>query len=107
MTRHRALEASRKTVSKVKDNKVLPESEWLALVDAEADKIMKGTRCIQLSEKFDSPSVAMQFLAIARKYDSRDLRIRAHTKTGEYTKSGKQKLEWVDIDADTGKPIAA
>lgn len=107
MTRNRALEAARKTVDPSKDGKVLPESEWLALVDEEADRIMQGTRVIQLSEKFDSPDVAQQFLELAKKAESRDLRIRAHNKTGAHTKTGRPEVEWIEIDAETGEPVAA
>lgn len=107
MTRHRALEAARKTVDPMKDGEVLPESEWLSLVDAEADLIMKGNRVIQLSEKFDSPDVAQQFLALAKRTESRDLKVKAHNRTGAHTKTGRPEVEWIDIDAETGEPIAA
>ncbi len=99
MTRHRALESARKTIKPSRNGKPLPQSEWLALVDKEADKIMAGTRCIQLSEKFDSPAFARDFLEIASRYESRNLHIKAYAKTGEiHPKTGREVRAWVSPD---------
>ena len=103
MTRHRALEAARKTVETSEKDKetgawfTVPESEWLARVEAKADKIMAGTRVIQLSEKFDAPQFARAFLDLASKYESRDLKIKAYRTSGERNpKTGRPVMYWDD-----------
>ena len=107
MTRHRAREMAKKRTKIVrKVNGVfeqIPESEWLAKVDEETNKIMAGSQVAQLSDRFDSPDIARQFFDIARRADSRDLRIKAQNRTGAI-KKGRLQTEWIDIDVQTGQP---
>ncbi|MDD1976969.1 hypothetical protein [Pseudomonas tussilaginis] len=52
--------------------------EWNAAVEKTAAKIMAGKKVKQLSQLFDAPQYAEQFIVLARKTgECRDLRIRA------------------------------
>lgn len=100
MTKHRAVEAARKNIepwNKVEKRSMTP-AEWEAAVQAEAAETMAGTRTIQLSEKFDAPQFAREFLEIAKKAESRSLHIKAYSKTGEKNpKTGKEIMAWFDV----------
>ena len=53
-------------------------AEWELAVDQQAAKIMSGEKVKQLSQLFDAPQYAQQFMELARKTGKcRDLRIRA------------------------------
>lgn len=84
MTRAIAIAEARKKTPTTRADKSrggvepIPMNEWLAMVEAAAEKIMQGTQVRQLSELFDAPQYAEQFIALARKAgDCRDMRIRA------------------------------
>jgi hypothetical protein len=105
MSRRYALEAARKSVPQAKGGEVLPESEWLSQVDDAADEIMSSKRVVQLSEKFDTPHVAKEFLNIAKGAGCRDLRIKAYIVTDKRSlKTGKLKKKWISIDPETLQP---
>lgn len=100
MTRARAVEMSRKKVPTWKkiDGKVnqLNEAEWWAEVQLAADKVMAGTQTTQLSDKFDAPSFAFEYLSLARATtDARGLHVKSYGKTGSTNpKTGKPIFEW-------------
>ncbi|WP_445677582.1 hypothetical protein [Pseudomonas putida] len=53
-------------------------AEWELAVEQQAAKIMSGEKVKQLSQLFDAPQYAQQFMELARKTGKcRDLRIRA------------------------------
>ncbi|WP_460420778.1 hypothetical protein [Pseudomonas sp. ZL2] len=53
-------------------------AEWNLAVEQQAAKIMAGEKVKQLSQMFDAPQYAQQFMELARKTGKcRDLRIRA------------------------------
>lgn len=53
-------------------------AEWNEAVEQQAAKIMAGEKVKQLSQMFDAPQYAQQFIELARKSGKcRDLRIRA------------------------------
>jgi hypothetical protein len=98
MTRHRAFEMAKRQIDREIDRKgkFVAEQEWLERVNARTDLIMNSDHTIQLSEKFDAPQFAREFLQIARKFESRHLHIKAHHKTDEM-KLGKPVLVWQDV----------
>jgi hypothetical protein len=102
MTRARALEMARKSVKTWKKdpndsrNTInLSAAEWEAAVQAEADKVMAGTKVVQLSDKYDAPSFAFDYLNLARKHGARGLHVKSYAKTGEKNpKTGKDIMAW-------------
>lgn len=88
---------ARKSVNSLLDTlgEHVPESKWIEMVDEKTDKIMKSSRCVMLSEKFDAPQFAEEYRSLARKIDSRHLMIMAYCKTGQKTKKGRPKMHWV------------
>lgn len=106
MTRHRALERAYKDVPLMKKGEVLPVSAWLKLVNEKADEIMQASNTVQISEKFDAPHFAREFLELARRSESRDLHIKAYHDSGERNpKTGRPIMRWTRIDQQTLKPI--
>ena len=78
MTRAAATEIARKKVPTVVENVVIPQDEWEQRVQETADAIMHGKQVKQLSQAFDAPQFANQFIQIAmRTQNSRSLHIRA------------------------------
>lgn len=71
-------------------------AEWNAAVEVEAKSIMESGRIIQLSEKFDAPQFAQEFLALAKKSESRSLHIMYYSATGTNPKTGKPVHAWQD-----------
>jgi hypothetical protein len=100
MTKHRAIEEASKKIE-THDKKTgdpIPESEWTAKVEQMAAETMASSRVIQLSERFDAPQFAREFLTIAQKYESRSLHIKAYAKTGEKNpKTGKPIMQWSEV----------
>jgi len=92
MTRPRAREIAKNRVDR-KFN--VTESKWNELVDLETDNIMKSRRSVMLSDKFDAPQFAKEYMELARHIESRDLHIKAQCKTGAFTKKGRPKFHWV------------
>ena len=85
MTRDVALAEAKKRVKTSKPGKpgapppqqLLP-AQWDEAVAKYADKLMSGEKVKQLSNMFDAPQYAQQFIELARKHgECRDLRIRA------------------------------
>ena len=98
MTRRRALEGVRARTEAVdyKTRKGISVEEWEARCQTEADQVMESARVIQLSEKFDAPQYAEQFLKIAEKEGGRSLQIRVHCWTGEFDPMTHKKImKWV------------
>lgn len=105
MTRARAIEMARKSVKTWKKDPNDPrltvglsEAEWEAAVQEQAEKTMAGTQCVQLSEKYDAPSFAFDYLALARKNGARGLHVKSYAKTGEKNpRTGEPIFEWGDV----------
>lgn len=102
MTEHFAREeAKKKTPTSVGKTELTP-SQWLAAVESRAEKIMSGPRVVQLSNLFDAPQFAQQYIELLRKSGRcRDLRIRAKVKVEHPAETrGKKKAPsttWKDV----------
>jgi hypothetical protein len=108
MTRHRAVLEARERVPTHEHMKPIDETVWIGRVNEYADNIMDGNRCIQLSEKFDAPQFAAEFLEIARKSASRSLHIKAHCYTGEKDpKTKKPVKKWVELGTPAEAAVRA
>lgn len=74
----------------------LTESEWLAAVDANTEKMLKSKRVTQLSQLFDTPHFASDYIRLLRQRgECRDLIIRYKRK--EKPRKGSKKpfsLKW-------------
>jgi hypothetical protein len=98
MTRHRALEEAYERVPTHEHMKAIDETIWRERCNEYADRLMESGRCIQLSEKFDAPHYAAEFLAIAKKSESRHLHIKAYCHTGERDPKTKKPIrKWVEL----------
>lgn len=101
MTHERARELARVRVDRaiVSERKYVPPPDREKRVADEADTIMKSSQVVQLSDKFDAPQFAEDFLRLTeRTQEHRSLRIKAWTKADGLTKSGRQKMEWQPVD---------
>ena len=73
-----------------------PEKEFERMVRDESNELMASTRITVLSDKYDAPQFAKDFLALAKKHEHRDLHIKAYSKVqNEQTPTGKQKMHWL------------
>lgn len=104
MTRAAALEMARKRTPNWIGHQQIPQEEWECRVQSAVDHLMHGTQVKQLSDTYDAPQFAQEFIAITmRTQQCRDLHIRAKTVAkdgaGEeiYAARGKRaKREWVE-----------
>lgn len=111
MTRAAAIEMARKKVPTIQQNMVIPQEEWEKRVQATAEAIMRGDQIKQLSDAFDAPQFAQQWIDIAlRGQACRGLHIRAKQvlkdeKGGvQYTARGKTpKKGWLPYYDNTRK----
>lgn len=99
MTRARAVEMSRKTVKTYKriDGKIvnLNEAEWWAEVQKDADATMAGSKTVQLSDKYDAPHFAFDYLRLAqRTTDARGLHVKGYERTGTNPRTGRPMFQW-------------
>lgn len=112
MTREAALAEARKKTPTTKPeigggNRILSEAEWLDDVEAAVEATMRSSRVRQLSQLFDAPQFARQFIDMARaSVECRDMRIRAkcQLRNADGTpvtdqKTGAPKYEFVDWNA--------
>lgn len=113
MTRDVALAEAKKRVKTSKPGKPgapplqLTPAQWEEAVAKYADKLMSGERVKQLSNLFDAPQYAQQFIELARKHsECRDLRIRARCalvdakgKPAINPKTKMPKIGWSDYQA--------
>ncbi|MBF8703050.1 hypothetical protein [Pseudomonas putida] len=120
MTRDVALAEAKKRVKTSKPGKAggpsiqLTPAQWDEAVAKYADKLMSGEKVKQLSNLFDAPQYAQQFIELARKQgDCRDLRIRARCALTDAKgnpvinpKTKMPRIGWSDYGAD-GKAKAA
>lgn len=103
MTRSLAYAMAKKSVKTIVDGNVIPESEWLQRVHDSVKSIMDGKRVKQLSDSFDAPQFAREWIEVCRRIEpNRDLQIRARTIVKDelgkpiYSKNGKSpKKAWV------------
>ena len=93
MTKGCALTMARETIMLTGS---MSQAEWNTLVDKEVERVMQSELCVQLSDKFDAPQFAKDYISLARKVHSRDLHIKSWSKTGEYTPTGRAKMAWSD-----------
>lgn len=97
MTKHRAIEDARKQVPTHREvsGDPIPECEWCEAVEKFAVETMNGPRVVQLSEKFDAPQFAWEFMELARKVESRSLHVKSYAKTGSRNPTtGKEIMAW-------------
>ncbi|CAD5376758.1 conserved hypothetical protein [Pseudomonas sp. OF001] len=97
MTEHFAREEAKKKTPAKKTMQ-----EWLDAVEARVDQVLEGPRCVQLSNLFDAPQFAQQYIELLRKSGRcRDLRIRAKVKVERPAEArGKKKAPsttWKDV----------
>lgn len=97
MTEHFAREEAKKKTPAKKTMQ-----EWLDAVEARVDQVLEGSRCVQLSNLFDAPQFARQYIELLRKSGRcRDLRIRAKVKVERPAETrGKKKAPsttWKDV----------
>ncbi|HCP54560.1 MAG: hypothetical protein CMK72_01200 [Pseudomonadaceae bacterium] len=78
MTRAIALNDAKKTTSTIRQGGgAMTPSEWEEACEKRADKIMRGAKVKQLSNLFDAPQFARQWIELQRKAGNcRDLHIR-------------------------------
>lgn len=102
MTEHFARdEARKKTPTSVGKTELTP-TQWLAAVENRAEKTMLSSRIVQLSNLFDAPQFAQQYIELLRKAGKcRDLKIRAKVKVEHSAETrGKKKAPsttWKDV----------
>lgn len=100
MTRPRAVEMARKKVLTTEkrdgDYVGLSESEWEVKVQAEADRIMASQQTTQLSDGYDHPAPAFEYLRLARAV-GRGLHVKARTSDGINTKTGRPSFSWIEV----------
>ncbi len=97
MTEHFAREEAKK---KTPAHKTM--TEWLAAVEKRTAKTLAGSRTVQLSNLFDAPQFAQQYIELLRKSgECRDLKIRAKVKVEHPAETrGKKKAPgttWKDV----------
>lgn len=92
MTESHAHAKARKTTKTSVGKRPLSEVEWLEAVDEEANRLMAKGRAQKLSEMFDAPQFAKEFLALARKDKGRGLHIRMRVL--EQQEGLKPKATW-------------
>ena len=99
MTRSAAREIARKTVNeRIANRQILTLKQYRDLVDDETETVFTSRRVVMLSEKFDAPQFAREFLQLARDDGGRDLVVRAYTKiSGEYCVSGRPRMHWTEV----------
>lgn len=76
--------------------RALSEAEWLIAVEAHADRLFESKRCVQLSEPFDTPHFASDFIGLLKKHgECRDLTIK-YKRKDEPRKGSKKafSLKW-------------
>ncbi|CAK9889167.1 hypothetical protein [Pseudomonas fluorescens] len=89
----------------------LTQAEWNLAVEQQAAKIMAGEKVKQLSQMFDAPQYAQQFMELARKTGKcRDLRIRAKCEITDAKgkpvinpKTKMPRIGWTDYAHDIAK----
>jgi hypothetical protein len=97
MTKHHATEIARREIGRLieKRGKYVREKARNRAVRVRANSIMRSTKVVQLSEKFDAPQFAEQFRDIAAKSESRNLQIKAQSRYEDKV-TKRPKLEWLD-----------
>ncbi|MBD1602432.1 hypothetical protein [Pseudomonas typographi] len=118
MTLDVAIAEARKATPNTKPNPIpreppiqLTQAEWAAAVDEQAAAIMASRKVRQLSQTFDAPQYAEQFIEMAAKAGScRDLRVRARCKLTDAegkplidAKTKVQKVGWVNYSPSARK----
>ncbi|WP_422419192.1 hypothetical protein [Pseudomonas sp. GZD-222] len=86
-------------------------AEWNKAVEEQAAKIMAGKKVRQLSQLFDAPQYAEQFMELARKTGQcRDLRIRAKCEITDAkgkpvinAKTKMPKVGWTEYSPDLSR----
>lgn len=91
------VDRARRTVSTRKDGKNLTPEEWEEAVQANAAELMDKAKAKAVSDKFDAPQSASDFIALARKDGRfRDLHIRSYQDTKRKNKkTGKPIFKWL------------
>ncbi|MFB8829099.1 hypothetical protein ACE0DR_06240 [Azotobacter sp. CWF10] len=102
MAEHYAREEARKNTPTSVGKIELTEQQWLAAVEARAQKTMSSARVVQLSGMFDVPQFAEQYIELLRKAGkARDLKIgakvRIETPATARTKKKAPSTEWRDV----------
>jgi len=100
MTKHRAVELARKANEawNKDEHRPMTPAEYDALVASEAAETMASTRCIQLSEKFDAPQFADEFMKLcAKTQESRSLHVKAYCLKEIDTKTGRKVMHWKEV----------
>jgi hypothetical protein len=99
MTRTKAFADAKKRVKTVRkidgETRRLSQDEWLADVNVETEKTMASTRVVQLSEKYDAPTFAEDYLVLCQRLEQhRDLSIRSQSRIEDKSKKTGYRLVW-------------
>jgi hypothetical protein len=89
MTPHMAYEEAKRTTATT-----VSEKEWIERVRKRADELMASGKVVQLSDKFDAPQFAEEFLELARKGGGRSLSVRRYAQVGTNQKTMRPKFAW-------------
>ena len=114
MTRTMALTEARKKVYPYKghgkDRVHLSPEEWEQECQRYADRVMEGARTTRLTQAFDAPQFAKEYVERLKKAGScRDLSIKALAPVTirgvevRSTKTGKVKIAWQDWDTQSDR----
>jgi hypothetical protein len=99
MTWSYAWNKAKKDTSQVVGDIELTESEWLEKVRESAEGMMEGKKSVKVSDMFDAPQFAREFIELCDR--GRDLHIRVRHKIKQpdggwemNEKTGKPNLKW-------------
>lgn len=94
MTASAAREIARRNLL---NKKSLPHYEFDALLKLKIEEIMQSDQVIMLSDKFDAPQFAKDFLELAKKGEHRHLHIKAYTQLSRDPVTGRKKMHWISV----------
>ncbi|MEO0437910.1 MAG: hypothetical protein AAF098_13475 [Pseudomonadota bacterium] len=102
MTESFAREKAKRTTKRYCNGKHLSESEWLEAVNENAELLIgKSKKVERISQLFDSPQFAEEYIEIAKKQRHRDLHIKAYVfeldsdgRPIPNKKTGKPRAKW-------------
>lgn len=78
-------------------NKGLPHHDYDVRLKVKTEKIMQSDQVIMLSEKFDAPQFAKDFLELAKQGEHRHLHIKAYTQLSRDPVTGRKKMHWISV----------
>ena len=100
MTWPKAKEIAEKQVdrSAIKQKLIMTPSKRQEAIELKATEIMESDHTVRLSDLFDAPQFALDYRQLASRLEHRDLHMKAYHKTGEASRTGKEKRTWSSCD---------